>query len=251
MNYEDSLGGDSDNPLLVGVARIRAGVDSLRNKVKAWYFQVVLSPFRCVKCSARLKIVGPSRAECRLGHVVDPTVAFQMSECCGSRLARRVCHYACSGCDRVVASRFLFDERIFDASYFVELSRQSRERRKHKVEEMRRLLAGSRSSELGLSDIPDLSGVPGLVVDLDHFISGGGQVYVDDFAGEDVFDIRVYWKRILSFVAGGEVMFNTIPSISEDARVDRARRFLTLVHLWHEREVRLTQYGNDILVEAL
>jgi hypothetical protein len=44
---------------------------------------------------------------------------------------------------------------------------------------------------------------------------------------------------------------SAIPALSDNARVDRARRFLTLVYLWQEREVRLTQYGNDILVEAL
>ena len=251
MYHEDFLSGEGDNSLLVGLIGVLDNVKSLKKRVKAWYFQVVLSPFCCLECNHRLKMVGPSQAECSLGHVVDPTVAFQVSECCGSRLVRRVCHYTCSGCGGVVASRFLYDERIYDASYFVERSRQSRERQKQKIEEMRKLLAGTRSDELSLSDISELSGVPGLVGDLNQFISANEQVGPDNVRGEDFFYIRAYWERILSFVAGGEVLFSTIPPLSDDIRVDRIRRFLTLVHLWHEREVRLTQYGNDILVEAL
>ena len=44
-------------------------------------------------------------------------------------------------------------------------------------------------------------------------------------------------------------MFSNFPALCEDVRVDRARRFVTLIYMEHEREVVLTQYGNDILVE--
>jgi len=241
----------SDSPLSVGMRRVRLVIGRFRERVRAFYYEVIISMHTCPRCNGRLVMSGPSQCQCGNAHSLDPTLTFQKSDCCNARLMKRACHYACTRCGRVTPSRFLFDERVFDASYFSECARESRERKKKKVEEVRRLLAVTRSDELGLCELPELKNVQGLVGDLDQFISGGGQVCLDDFQGEDSFDMHVYWDRILSFVAGGEVMFSTIPSLSDDIRVDRARRFLTLIHLWHEREVRLTQYGNDLLVETL
>jgi hypothetical protein len=48
--------------------------------------------------------------------------------------------------------------------------RKSRERKKRKREEIRKLLADSRSGTLPLMEEPDLESIPGLLEDLDEFI---------------------------------------------------------------------------------
>ena len=63
--------------------------------------------------------------------------------------------------------------------------------------------------------------------------------------------MHAYWKTISESVSAGGALFSSLPPILEDDRIDRVWRFRTLVHMWHEREVELTQYGNDLLVEAL
>jgi len=80
----------------------------------------------------------------------------------------------CSRCHQTVQSRFLFDERIFDAAYFREMMKESRARAKRKREEVKRLLAGSRSGPLLLMEEPCLDSIPGLQEALDAFISSGG-----------------------------------------------------------------------------
>ena len=240
-----------DSPLLVGVARVRDRVESLKHGVKAWYFRVLLSAVTCPACGQGLRMIGVSQAQCKRGHTVDPTVAFQESDCCGAPLKRRNCHYACSRCGHTVASRFLFDERIFDPAYFAASARESRERKRQKIEAMRQLLAGTRSSDLNFGDVPDLDAVPGLAMDLDQFVGGVEAVDVGQFLSDDVFDMRAYWDSIVTVLHDGEILFSRIPPMHGNARVDRVRCFRTLVQMWHEREVNLTQYGNDLLVEAL
>ncbi len=251
METRNSLEKAGDSPLLAHVARVRDRVEQLKGGVKAWYFRVLLSAVACPACGQGLRMIGVSQACCMQGHVLDPSVVFQESDCCGAPLKRGNCHYACSRCGHTVASRFLFDERIFDPAYFAARARESRERKQQKVEEMRRLLAGTRSNDLSLGDVPDLDAVPGLAVDLDRIVGGVEVVDVGQFLSDDVFDMRFYWDSIEAVLHGGEVLFSRIPPMHGDARVDRVRCFRTLVHMWHERAVRLTQYGNDLLVEAL
>ncbi len=250
METRNSLEKGGGGPLLAGVARVRDRVESLKHGVKAWYFRVLLSVVACPECGQGLRMVGVSWAKCHSGHVVDPTVAFQESECCGAPLRRRNCHYACSRCGHTVASRFLFDERIFDPAYFAACAREARERKRQKVEEIRRLLARTRSNDLSIAAVPDLEAVPGLSMDLDHFVGGVEAVDVGQFLSDDVFDMRAYWDSIVTVLHDGGVLFSRIPPMHGSTRVDRVRCFRTLVHMWHEREVNLTQYGNDLLVEA-
>ena len=68
--------------------------------------------------------------------------------------------------------------------------------------------------------------------------------YSPDICSYLTADIGAYLENV-------SVLFSAIPSLCQDRRKDRAWRFVTLVFLEHEREVRLTQYGDDLLVEAL
>ncbi len=146
-----------------------------------------------------------------------------------------------------MASKFLFDERVFDNAYFSEMMRQSRERKRKRFAELKELLTDTRSCQLELDSLPDLDEVPGLNEALDSLLSVS--VSVAEFGEDDLFDMNVYRRAVLGCLAGASFMFSDMPAITENMRKDRARRFVTLVFMEHEREVALTQYGNDIRVE--
>ena len=195
-------------------------------------------------------MTGPSRCCCSCGHTFDPTLAFQLSPYCHTRLVRKTCHYHCSRCGRVVVSRFLFDERVFDAAYFREMMRESRQRVKKKREEVRLLLAGSRSAELCLVDEPVLN--DGLVHDLDGFV--GAQRLSPYEALSEVtagFSMDKYREHILFALGSGTSLFSAIEALVEDFRLDRVWRFITLVFMQHEGDVVLSQYGQDLVVERV
>lgn len=144
-------------------------------------------------------------------------------------------------------SVFLFDERIFDSAYFSEMMRQSRERKEKRLAEIKRLLMDGRSEPFTASSLPEPGDIPGLSEALDSL--SRMPISVQEFVAEDSFDMGAYRRCVLEYLDGAGVMFSTLPTIASNRRRDRARRFITLVFMEHEREVALTQYGNDILVE--
>jgi len=160
----------ANNPLLGGLKGVQARIARFTEQVKDFYFRLQLGKHECPKCGGSLAMVGPSQCASSCGNVFDPTLAFQQSTCCRARLVRKTFHYVCSNCNQIVQSRFLFDERIFDAAYFREMVRESRARAKRKREEVRRLLAGSRSDALLLMEEPCLQSIPGLADALNSFI---------------------------------------------------------------------------------
>ena len=111
--------------------------------------------------------------------------SFSEASVCGQRLVRKIQHYACSGCGRTVASRFIFDEQIFDADYFRIRMREHRIRAQKKREEVMRMLAENRSGEWLLDEQPDLEAVPGLLEALDGFIEPeqAEAVFLDESGG--------------------------------------------------------------------
>jgi hypothetical protein len=106
------------NPLVHQINGILEYVDAYKERVRDFYFQVLLSQHACPTCGDALHMTGASECSCQSGHIFDPTVSFQSSPCCHARLIRKTFHYACSRCHETVASKFLFDERVFDAEYF-------------------------------------------------------------------------------------------------------------------------------------
>jgi hypothetical protein len=146
----------SHNPLLKEISDIQEKIARFKEKVKEFYFLVLLSQYECPKCGQELTMTGQSQCSCSSGHVLDPTLTFQQSSCCSAKLVRKTFHYACSRCHQTVPSRFLFDERLFDKDYFGEMMQESRDRARKKREEVGRLLAGSRSDTLILLEEPNL-----------------------------------------------------------------------------------------------
>jgi len=150
----------------------------------------------------------------------------------------------------MVPSRFLFDERLFDKTYFREMMQESRERAKTRREEIRRLLAISRSDPLLLMASPCLESIPGLSEALNDFIDTKVTGYTA-FETKSDFRMGDYRNHILSTLEMGCRQFSAISPLIEDCRTDKVWRFVTLVFMEQDQEIQLTQYGNDILVERI
>ena len=243
------------SPLIQEIIRVLHFVSGFKDRAKEFYFEVVLSPFRCPLCSGRLKMTGQSQCSCSCGNTFDPTTAFQKSTCCQAKLIMKTFHYACSRCHKTVPSRFLFDEKVFDKEYFREMMLESRERTKRKRDEIRKLLADSRSGSLSLLEDPDFDGLPGFFADLDDFIRSGAEgcsgysgLFQDKIPG---FKMDSYRNHILSILTWNALLFSKITPLMEDHRLDKVRRFITLIFMQQDREVIITQNGEDLLVQRV
>jgi hypothetical protein len=240
-------------PLVGAMSRVQSCMAGFKERVRAYYFEVVLSPHPCPGCGGRLKMTGQSLCSCSCGRTFDPTLEFQRSACCcGARLVRRTFHYACSKCQEVVPSRFIFDERVFDSAYFREMMRESRERGRKRKEEIGRLLMEARSGALPLLEQPNLESINGLLQDLDLFVQHGSEdVLPCGFEPKQEFSMARYRDHILARLGWGAVSFSGIPAMGEESRQDRAWRFITLVFMQNERVVDLVQEGDNIWVQRL
>jgi hypothetical protein len=240
------------NLLLCSVEPVIGRVATLKERVRAFYFEVMLSSYQCPRCGGRLYMAGQSQAGCACGHTLDPTVSFQRSPCCGMALVKKTFHYACSGCRKSVPSRFLFDEKVFDAAYFREMMQESRARAIKRRDEIARLLAESRSGALLLTDDPCLYSLVGFTQDLDLFIKDtalGGSCTC--FEAESGFHMEQYRDHILSVATWSGVLFSRIAPLIEDNRQDKVWRFVTVVFMDNEREVDLSQHCGDIRVQRV
>ena len=236
------------NPLIGGIGQVLSRVSSFKELARAYYFEVVLSLYRCPDCNGKLRMVGVSECSCPCGKTLDPTITFQQSRCCNARLVRKTFHYACSKCHAIVPSRFLFDERLFDKAYFREMIQEARARERRKKEELKAILAGSRSDTLILLEEPCLDSIPGLTEALNGLI-GAETSGFQNFLSRSGFSLEDYRNHLLSVIGNGSRLFSDISPLIEDCRRDKIWRFVTLIFMRQDREVLLTQYGSDILVE--
>ena len=243
---------DLKNPLIEEIHFVHVQIAQLKEKTKNFYFHVLLSQYNCPKCSGELTMTDQSQCSCLCGNILDPTLTFQKSICCGARLIRRTFHYACSRCNKTNPSRFIFDERVFDREYFSRMMQASRVKARKKKEEMIRFLTEARSGELPLLQEPCLELIPGLVEDLNDLV--GADDLIPDNSRLEIdtgFEMDDYRSHILSALGCGSRMFSSINRILSDPREDRIWRFVTLVFMRHEREVELTQQNNDLLIESI
>ena len=128
--------------------------------------------------------------------------------------------------------------------------RECRDRKRKKREEIRLLLARSRSEPLPLLDNPELDAIPGLFEDLDNFIENTayepGQFIL---YSDNLFDMDKYRQHILSVLTWDTMLFSEIDPLIDDIRDDRTYRFITLVFMDHDREIELNQFGNDLSIQ--
>jgi hypothetical protein len=237
-----------NNKLAQQFQNVQVRVGDYKQRAKDFYFRVVFYAVSCPECGGRLQMSGQSQCRCSCGRTLDPTVEFQKSPCCGAKLTRKTFHYACTKCHRSVPSRFIFDERVFDKAYFRQLMRESRERKKRKRDEIRRLLANSRSGTLSLMEEPDLESIPGLLEELDGFIeTETPEIFQPDDG--NIFNIEDYRDHILSLLGWSAVRFRKILPIDDDSRRDQVWRFITLIYMQNDREVEIDQLENDLRIQ--
>jgi hypothetical protein len=249
MAGTDSL---KQNHLLVGLEPVQAQIKILKERAKKFYFRVVLSLFCCPKCDEKLQMTGVSLCSCKKGHTFDPTLAFQKSSCCSARLVRKTAHYACTRCNKIVPSRFLFDERVFDQAYFCQMMQKHREKSQRRKERILRQLQQARSDELVLLEEPNIESLPGLLEDLDRLVEAGSPESEEiGFVVDSGFAMTDYRRHILSALQFGSRFFSGISRLGPDPRQDRAFRFVTLIYMQHDCEVELNQREGDILIERL
>jgi len=233
--------------LLSRLALAERAIDAYRERVRSFYFSVLMSKFHCPQCQGPFQLVGPSMARCNCGAAFDPTVSFQRSCCCGANLVKKQLHYACRACDNLVPSIFLFDEVIFNSEYFREKMRLSREQIRREQAEMRAMLMVARSGQLPLINKFDLDHTPGLETDIDRLI-GVGDTDRATQEREMSLNIDDYRLHIVSLLET-EVLFSSIEPLIPEERRDKVYRFISLIFMEQDREIRLSQCGNDILVE--
>ena len=132
------------------------------------------------------------------------------------------------------------------------MMQESRRRVKERREKIKKLLAESRSGSLPLMEDPHLESIPGLIQDLNDFIqSDSAQMSQSCFDAKPGFDLNNYRDHILSILSWDCMLFSDISPIIEDCRLDKIWRFITLIFMHNDREVELTQYGNDLLVQKV
>ena len=235
-------------PLIQAIEHARDRVALYRDHARQFYFEVVLSIYRCPGCGAKMRMTQPSRSECDCGAILDPTVAFQRSPCCEAKLRLARNHYLCTHCGATVPSHFLFDEKLFAAQYMREKMSESRERKRRKREEIRLLLAASRSSDLCVTDFPTADAVDQLSAELDRFVDRKTAPDAEELIGDDDFRMEDYRQAILSRLGGCSTRFDAFPAVCSDRRLDQIRRFMALLFMEQDREVWLEQQGSTIMV---
>lgn len=239
---ENNALAEARDQILQNAYLIQERVACLMEKVHRLCYAVVLFQKECPDCgSPSLDMLRDSWCRCRVcGHECDPTLQFQTCPDCDSRLAKRIYHYWCPRCRHAVRSFYTFDAKVFDADYFREMMRESRARKEACIEELRVLLAGSRS----LPIIPDGAvdaDIQGLQADLDQVVGIPVAVFVNTILKRPAFDMDVYRRHILALVHGCVVNFDGVSALVQDTRLDRVFRFIAVVFMEQEGLLEIQQ----------
>ncbi len=228
-------------------------VNLLREKVRSLIYAVMLFQRKCRGCGAsKLRMIQDSWCRCQdCGDEFDPTLHLQTCEACNGSLTKKIYHYWCSKCRAPVRSRYTFDERVFDATYFREMMRESRKRRREKTEEIRKLLLNSRSPPHFSNLEPILEGLPDFQFDLDQFISLPSKEEATPATDRLNFEMSTYRAHIQGILSGCIIRFEGVRALLDDLRLDRIYRFITVIFMQHDGEIEVTQDPDgEILLEG-
>jgi len=226
--------------------RMSEQVQSFRERVRLYFYEVMLSGHACPSCAASLEMIGEGRARCMMcGTTLDPTLAFQRCSSCGGQPRLRVRRYVCCSCGGDVASRFLFDGLVFDAEYFRQKMAESRERKQELRERVREMLAGSRSNAIQLEAL-ELEQAGDLFRAIDSLTL---EAFAASLPGSrSRFDLNRYQAHVQAHLRPIPVALEQIPPLSENARLDRVWRFIAIIFLAHAGIIDVWQQGDTILV---
>jgi len=221
-------------------------VQNFFGKAKRFYYMVMLLGHRCPKCNSVLTMVAEGICRCNSCRFeFDPTVDFQRCSKCGGIPIQRVRRYYCKDCGSEVISRFLFDTLPFEREYFKARMAESRQRKKERLERVRKMLAESRSADLPLQ-IADLSDMPGLLEALNSLTAGLDAGFAVQMGDE--FDLRRYERHIQAYIQDLPVNLVDIPPLNENSRKDVIWRFIAVIFLAHSGIIDIRQDGRDIMV---
>lgn len=233
--------------IILRALRLLERVTGYAGRARQFYYEIMLLGHVCPRCGGKPSMVHEGWCRCgACGNQFDPTVAFLRCPACGGETGLNVRRYSCVRCGNNVVSKFLFDGLVFDKEYFRQHMAESRRRQRDKREEVRKMLANSRSPVMEIGGA-DLNAVPGLMEALNALASGG----IEDCIGwrpSESFDLKRYQRHIQGHLGDFPVSLEEIPQLLEDARKDRIWRFVALIFLEHEGIVVLRQEGPMILV---
>ena len=132
------------------------------------------------------------------------------------------------------------------------MMQESRQRAKRKKEEIKKLLANSRSKTLLLDNEPDLESIPNLVQDLNSFIELNSPLLETyPYICKSQYQMEEYRKHILSTLKWNSVLFTDIGPLVENRRQDKVWRFITLIFMQNQREINLSQQDDAILIQRV
>jgi len=221
-------------------------VDAFLQKARRFFYSVMLIGHRCPKCNGSLAMVSEGTCRCvSCGKEFDPTLTFQRCSACGGVPVLRVRRYQCRDCGADIISKFLFDGLVFDPDYFRQRMEESRKRRKEQREQVRQMLAESRSGDLPL-DHADLGSVPGLVDALNALSAGMDEAIAVE--AREKFDLKAYESHVQAHIHDLPLSLTDIPPLSENPKKDLIWRFIAVIFLAHAGIVDIWQDGQKIMV---
>ncbi|MGD2111422.1 MAG: hypothetical protein PVI86_18750 [Phycisphaerae bacterium] len=226
--------------------RVSEAVAAYTERVRRFYYQVMLLGHGCPRCSAGLRMTGEGRCRCiGCGNEFDPTVAFQRCSECGGTPRVEIRRYRCRRCGQDIVSRFLFDGLVFDAAYFRQKMAESRTRRQEQKERRQLQLIDYRSPALDAGPV-ELGSVAGLAEALNLLVAGAA-IDPEPFIRQG-FDLSRYESHIQAHLDPFSISFDEIPPLSDDARLDRIWRFVAIIFMAHAGLIKIEQDGPEIMV---
>ena len=222
-------------------------VEAFLQKARRFFYSVMLIGHRCPKCNGSLAMVSEGRCRCvSCGNEFDPTVTFQRCSQCGGVPVLRIRRYQCRDCGSDIISKFLFDGLVFDPDYFRQRMTESRRRKQEQREQVRQMLAESRSAELPLGHA-DLGSVPGLVDALDSLTANMDEAITVEAREE--FNLKAYESHVQAHIRDYPVSLTEIPPLSEHSKKDLIWRFIAVIFLAHAGIIDVWQDGQEIMVK--
>ena len=225
---------------------LEAAVKQLCRKIRLFFYQVVLSGFRCPACDGSLVMIADGLCGCKqCGYEFDPTLEFQQCADCGAKVKLKVSRYFCRCCNREIGSKFLFDGRVYDRTYFSAKMAQSRKQKEKKRQELQQKVLQYRSGGIQTEPV-DHAGMADLLAAIDGLTKGVKPAI--PLPTEDGFDLRRYQRHIQAHIDDFEINLRDIPPLIENARKDLIWRFIAVIFLAHAGAVDIRQDGLDIKV---
>jgi hypothetical protein len=229
-------------------SRVTTSVEKLLQKVKRFFYCIVLLRYSCPRCKSRVTMLYEGRCQCHTcNYEFDPTIEFQRCSNCGGTAILRVRRYQCKDCGREITSRFLFDALIFNSEYFKAKMAESRQRKKELKDRVKKMLFECRSENLPMHPV-DLDSVPGLLDALNRLTEGVSESF--EIESRDEFNLKDYEKHIQAYIRDFPLTLVEIPPLNkESARKDLIWRFIAVIFLAHAGIINIWQEGLDIIVK--